>query len=133
MRLPPIPLIDRPDALAQAHNELGVALSDGTKNQVEAEAAFRKALELGPPSPGTVRANLAAVLLRSGRHAEALELAREALSFGPRYIQVCKGADEGFDHAVREALSHWAFKPATVDGKPVSVYYTITTTRTALR
>src|SRR5688572_10712408 len=79
-----IPLIDRPDALAQAYNELGVALTGGgTKSLAEAEDAFRKALELGPPFPGTVRANLAGALLGSGRHGEALELAREALSTGP--------------------------------------------------
>lgn len=217
-----IPLIDRPDALAQAYNELGAALAgdDGTKNLAEAEKAFRKALELGLPSPGTVRANLAGVLLRSGRHAEALDLARESLSAGPpstnarivvceakrvlgtpytepalpppsercvpheglrltsgatapagsttpprkifgqipkpapmpfgsasteamldavidedgcvRDLRICKGGEEGFARAVREVISRWVFEPATVDGKPISVYYTITTTRTAV-
>ncbi|HEX5720762.1 MAG TPA: TonB family protein [Thermoanaerobaculia bacterium] len=214
-----IPLIDRPDALAQAYNELGAALAE-EKSLAQAEEAFRKSLELGPPSPGTVRANLAGVLLRSGRHAEALDLARESLSAGPpstnarivvceakrelgtpytepalppptercvpdqrlrltsgatapavgttpprkifgqmpkpapmpsgsvstesmldavidedgcvRDIRICKGGEEGFDRAVREAISRWVFEPATVDGKPISVYYTITTTRTAV-
>jgi TonB family protein len=212
-----IPLINRPDALAQAYNELGVALAgNGTKSLAEAEDAFRKALELGPPSPGTVRANLAGALLGSGRHAEALELAREALSTGPpnanarivlchakrvaeapflelapppvdlcspheglrltngdlvpdektmsrpkkifgevpevppavrrsaaygmsmlsavideegcvRKLVVCEGGTEGFVEAAQEALSRWVFEPATVEGVPVSVYYTLTT------
>lgn len=218
-----IPLADRPDALAQVYNQLGVALVGG-KNLVEAEAAFRKALDLGGPEAGTVRANLAEVLLRSGRHAEALDLARQALGIGPegtnsvsarvvlcqakkavdpsfvapasppegrcvppedlkkrgirlasgasvpegkevsrpekifgkppgvppglrgkrhgvsvvsavvdeegcvRDLQVCEGDFEAFNQATLEAISRWVFEPATLEGKPVAVYYTLTTT-----
>ena len=73
-----IPLLDTPAAQAEAWNVLGVALAgDKTSNLPEAEAAFRKALDLG--GENLVRVNLAEVLLRTERHAEALELAREAL------------------------------------------------------
>ena len=50
-----------------------------------------------------------------------------------RDIKICRGGeDEGFDRAVRETIGRWVFEPATFDGKPISVYYTITTTRTAV-
>lgn len=73
-----IPLLETPEAQADAWNQLGVALvGDKTRNLAEAEEAFRKALQLG--GENLVRVNLAEVLFRAGKHDEALELAREAL------------------------------------------------------
>jgi len=73
-----ITLLETPEAQAEAWNQLGVALiRDKTSNLPEAEAAFRKALELG--GENLVRVNLAGALFRAERHAEALDLAREAL------------------------------------------------------
>lgn len=219
-----IPLTDRPDALAQAYEQLGVALAGEGTSLAEAEAALRKALELGGTGAGTVVANLAGVLLRSDRHAEALDLARQALKSGPegtdnvgarvvlcqakravdppfaapapppedrcvprpdstmgslrlasgaavpggqevtrpekifgkppsvppglrgatrgmsvvsaiideegcvRDIHVCEGGFEAFNQATSDAISRWVFKPATLEGAPVAVYYTMTTT-----
>jgi TonB family protein len=79
-----ISLLDRPDALAQAYNSLGVALSgDQEEDLAAAEAAFRKALELGPPSPDMVRVNLAHVLWREKKYAESERLARQVLISDP--------------------------------------------------
>ena len=73
-----IPLLETPEDQAEAWNLLGIALiEDKTRNLTEAEAAFRKALELG--GENLVKVNLAEILLRAERHAEALGLAREAL------------------------------------------------------
>ncbi|HWM90193.1 MAG TPA: TonB family protein [Thermoanaerobaculia bacterium] len=102
-----IPLLDRPDALAQAYNELGVTLaSDGTENFAEAETAFRKALELGPASPGMVRANLAEVLWRQKKYAESEEMAHQVMSSDPGGL------------AARNA--HIIFCQARADGAPVA-------------
>lgn len=212
-----IPLLDRPDALAQAYNELGVALvGNGTENLAEAEAAFLKALELGPPSKGMVQANLADLLWREKRYAESEQMARAALEtvpagpaarnarialcqarsdgapvtppetvykeaacpkeglrifgqktqappegkpvspprklFGPpparargvkeqgivvvesvideegciQNMRVCKSLQPALDLATLDAVRHWVFQPAELDGKPVKVYYTLT-------
>lgn len=32
----------------------------------------------------------------------------------------------GVDHEVLKAASRWRFRPATVDGEPVEVYYNLT-------
>lgn len=206
-----IPLLATPEAQAQAWNQLGVALAgDEARNLPEAEAAFRKALELG--GENLVRVNLAEVLLRADRHAEALELAREALKpdpWGPdskgarivlcqakrvvsppflspdepvegaacrvdteladeagpaaggtverprkifgrtpsfpnggkfgelfleavideegcvRDIRVCRGLTVAMDRTTQETLSRWVFQPASLGGRPVAVYYTL--------
>lgn len=80
-----IPLLaDRKEDLAQAYNELGVALSGAeAANLVEAEEAFRKALEIGPRWPGAVRTNLAGVLWREKRYAESEQMARGVLEADP--------------------------------------------------
>ena len=206
-----IPLLETPEALAEAWNQLGVALAgDKTRNLAEVEEAFRKALELG--GENLVRVNLAEVLFRAGRHAEALELAREALQanvWGPdspgarivlcqakrvvsppflspdapgegqacrvdteladeagpatkgtvtrpekifgwlpsfpnggkfgeifleamideegcvRNIRVCRGLTPAMDRVTQETLSRWVFQPASVEARPVAVYYTL--------
>src|SRR5689334_7538208 len=205
---------------------LGLASAyTGTGDLEKAAKAARKAIPL--TSEGTeartVLAHLAEVLMRSGRHAEALEIARLALGTGPeggtnsvsarfvlcqarkamdspfagplspsearcgsqedlrrgtrlasgasvpagkevtrperlfgnppgappglrgsqhgesvvsavideegcvRDIRVCSGKYEEFNQATREAVSGWVFKPATLDGAPVAVYYTLST------
>lgn len=41
-------------------------------------------------------------------------------------MHVLKGLPDGLDRAALMALSNWVFDPATLDGKPVKVYYTLT-------
>ncbi len=41
-------------------------------------------------------------------------------------LQVLKGLPMGLDQAAVEAVRTWKFKPATMDGRPVKVYYTLT-------
>jgi TonB family protein len=77
-------VLTRPDSLAQAWNQLGVALiSDKKKDLEEAEAAFRKAVELSGGG-GLARYNLAELLLRAERHTEALEAARAYMRTEPQ-------------------------------------------------
>lgn len=40
-----------------------------------------------------------------------------------RDIRICKGDHEAFNQATLEVLSDWLYKPATLDGTPVAVYY----------
>jgi TonB family protein len=41
-------------------------------------------------------------------------------------VRVLKGLPSGLTEAAVEAVSSWRFKPATLDGKPVAVYYLVT-------
>lgn len=41
-------------------------------------------------------------------------------------MHVLRGLPDGLDGAALMALSNWVFDPATIDGKPVKVYYTLT-------
>lgn len=41
-------------------------------------------------------------------------------------INVLKGLPSGLTEAAVSAISQWQFEPATVDGRPVSVYYNLT-------
>jgi TonB family protein len=43
-------------------------------------------------------------------------------------IRVLKGLPSGLSEAAVEAVSRWRFNPATLDGKPVAVYYMVTIT-----
>jgi len=43
-----------------------------------------------------------------------------------RNIKVLKGLPSGLTEAAVEAVSTWRFEPATLDGKPVAVYYLVT-------
>jgi TonB family protein len=43
-------------------------------------------------------------------------------------VRVLKGLPMGLDQAALEAVRGWKFKPATLEGRPVSVYYTLTVT-----
>jgi TonB family protein len=43
-------------------------------------------------------------------------------------IRVLKGLPSGLSEAAVEAVSKWKFNPATLDGKPVAVYYMVTIT-----
>lgn len=40
-----------------------------------------------------------------------------------RDIRICKGDREAFNQATLEVVGDWVFKPATLDGAPVAVYY----------
>jgi protein TonB len=40
--------------------------------------------------------------------------------------KVLKGMPLGLDRAALDAVEKWKFKPATLEGKPVKVYYTLT-------
>lgn len=41
-------------------------------------------------------------------------------------VKVLKGLPAGLDQAAISAVESWKFKPATLDGRPVPVYYTLT-------
>lgn len=41
-------------------------------------------------------------------------------------VQVLKGLPMGLDQAAVDAVERWRFEPATLHGKPVDVYYTLT-------
>lgn len=41
-------------------------------------------------------------------------------------MHILKGLPDGLDGSALMALSNWVFDPATLDGKPVKVYYTLT-------
>ena len=41
-------------------------------------------------------------------------------------VQVLKGLPMGLDQAAVEAIKRWKFEPATLNGKPVDVYYNLT-------
>jgi TonB family protein len=41
-------------------------------------------------------------------------------------VRILKGLPSGLTEAAVEAVSSWRFKPATLDGKPVAVYYLVT-------
>jgi TonB family protein len=43
-------------------------------------------------------------------------------------VRVLKGLPSGLTEAAIEAVSSWQFKPATMDGRPVPVYYMVTVT-----
>jgi protein TonB len=41
-------------------------------------------------------------------------------------VKVLKGLPMGLDTAAADAVKKWKFKPATLNGKPVDVYYNLT-------
>lgn len=41
-------------------------------------------------------------------------------------VKILKGLPMGLDRAAKDAVSKWRFKPATLNGKPVDVYYNLT-------
>ncbi len=41
-------------------------------------------------------------------------------------VSVLKGLPLGLSEAVVSAISQWRFEPATLDGRPISVYYNLT-------
>ncbi|MFY9821507.1 MAG: energy transducer TonB, partial [Thermoanaerobaculia bacterium] len=41
-------------------------------------------------------------------------------------VRVLKGLPMGLDKAAVEAVQKWKFKPATLEGRPVKVYYVLT-------
>jgi TonB family protein len=41
-------------------------------------------------------------------------------------VRVLKGLPMGLDHAAVDAVQKWKFKPATLEGRPVKVYYVLT-------
>ena len=41
-------------------------------------------------------------------------------------VKVLKGLPMGLEEAAVEAIKSWKFKPATLNGKPVTVYYNLT-------
>ncbi len=43
-----------------------------------------------------------------------------------RQVKIQRGVSKEADAAALEAVRHWVFRPATLDGKPISVYYVMT-------
>ena len=84
--------------LADAHSAQGVILRDIDLNFVEAEAEFRRALELAPQD-ASVTANFAILLSRLGRLDEAVALGQRAIALEPL---------RGASHANLSRLSHSA-------------------------
>jgi protein TonB len=41
-------------------------------------------------------------------------------------VKILKGLPMGLDQSAVDAVKRWRFKPATLSGKPVSVYYNLT-------
>ena len=41
-------------------------------------------------------------------------------------VRVLKGLPMGLDQSAVDAVKSWRFKPATLNGRPVSVYYSLT-------
>ena len=41
-------------------------------------------------------------------------------------VKVLKGLPMGLDQSAIDAIKRWRFKPATLNGKPVTVYYNLT-------
>ncbi len=41
-------------------------------------------------------------------------------------MRVLKALPMGLDHAAVDAVKKWRFKPATLNGRPVNVYYVLT-------
>jgi TonB family protein len=198
-------LLKSPQALARAYNQLGMTLvqSRGRGGRAEAEEAFRQAASLGGPWGNLARYNLAEVLLKEERWAEAAEAARGYLkeagtagtalrearivlcqaryqlkdrlppaeTSGLRHVEgevqppeillrvkpqftpesrldqtlgtvvveaiidqegcmadvrVLKGLRAGLSESVVKAMRSWVFAPATLQGRPVKVYYVLT-------
>jgi TonB family protein len=73
-----IPLLKSPGAQARAYNQLGIAYSmlKASDGLTKAEEALRRAMAAGGPWGALARYNLAEVLLRRQRWAEAAEEAR---------------------------------------------------------
>jgi TonB family protein len=203
-----IPLLSSPDPLALAYNQLATVLvqSKGSRGLAEAEEALRQAVGLKSSWGTLARYNLAEVLLKEKRWAEAAEAARDYLKESgpngmarkeasivlcearshlpaeppppekgaaaepqktegevtrpeilfqvpPAYTEearfarvtgtvivesiidqegcvtntrVLKGLPYGLSEAAVAAMRHWVFKPATLEGRPVKVYYVLT-------
>jgi serine/threonine-protein kinase len=68
--------------LADAHSAQGTILRDIDRNFVEAEAEFRRALELAPQDPSVTRA-LGTQMARLGRLDEAVALTQAAIALDP--------------------------------------------------
>lgn len=43
-----------------------------------------------------------------------------------RNVTILRGLSRGLDQATIDAVSRWRFKPATLDGRPVKIYYSLT-------
>lgn len=199
-----IPLLKSPGLLAHAYNQLGMATAEtSTRDHLaKAEDALRRAAELGGPWGALARYNLAVVLSRRHRWAEAAEAARayleEAGAGGaavkqtrlllcrarthlpeeprpeqgeprrvggevkppeiifqqqPAYtregleastagtvivesiideegcvqnVRALQRLPNGLTEAAMQAIRTWVFSPATLDGRPVKVYYVLT-------
>jgi TonB family protein len=215
-------LLKTPEALGQAYNQLGVSLLRLSESDfAEAEAAFRKALDLGGSAGEIARYNLAEVLFREKRYTDSIDIARQFLQSKPegpvaerarttlclarradtspfltpeqiaehkancdvdpdgirvvggkdpavagkvsrpeklfgapptytesarrdkvrgkvtlesiidedgcvRSLVVCRSLHPDLDRSAMDTISTWVFKPATLEGKPVKVYYSLT-------
>jgi tetratricopeptide (TPR) repeat protein len=73
----------KPD-FSDAHFQLGLVYSRNPDAMQQAEASFRRALELGHSKPEVYK-NLASINIKSGRYAEAIQQLNSAISSNPNY------------------------------------------------
>lgn len=96
-------------------------------------------LAQAPPEPYRVGGNVTRPEKISGENGVYTEMARKARITGVVIVEVVideqgdvtstkvlKGLPLGLDKAAVEAVETWKFKPATLDGRPVPVYYIVT-------
>ncbi|MDH3404894.1 MAG: energy transducer TonB [Acidobacteriota bacterium] len=94
---------------------------------------------LAPDGPIPVGGAVARPLKVSGPRPQYTEIARKARIEGVVIVQaiidetgdvtnvkVLKPLPMGLDQAAVDAISQWKFEPATLNGKPVAVYYSLT-------
>ena len=98
----------------------GTAWADGKPLRVEGKVQPPKVLSKTPPEyPENARENRV-----EGTTAVEITIDKQGKVQDPIVKQ--SSGNEELDKAAVQAVSAWAFEPATLDGKPVAVYYTIT-------
>ena len=110
-----------PEALARAHNLLGLNLQENGRAKPEeleqAEGAFRKALELADVEDPAVQLNLAIILLRRGRRDEGLQVLRTISAEDPPPPLAARVRDMLNDPGCAESDCAPPFHVTTEDGR----------------
>ncbi len=140
-RIPiPDPTPDEPEPLAREDSD-----AVGEAEFPEADFFGTASIPAGPPGPsqgvlpiaGNVRAPVRLyapdpVYPEEARqaHVQGVVILQTIIDTrgGVTDIRVLKGLPSGLTEAAVAAVSQWRFDPATLDGKPVAVYYLVTIT-----